>query len=104
MRYEIPLTATPQRFTINLSGKAYRVRLWWNVIGQRWVIDLANTDGEVIISSIPVVSGADLLDQYRYLGLGGKLYAYTDAELGEPPTRINLGSNGKIYWETEDDN
>jgi hypothetical protein len=99
--FEIPTTPTPQEFAITLGGVQYRVTLKWNVASNAWVIDFADTNGVPILAGVPLVTGVDLLEPYAYLNFGGKLYALTDNDADAPPTFVNLGVAGRLYWVTE---
>jgi hypothetical protein len=63
---EIPLTADNQQFSIILAGTTWRISITWRDL--YWIMDLQNDRGEPVISGIPLVTGADLLAQYAYMG------------------------------------
>ncbi len=46
-----------------------------------YVLDIADANGKPIVQGIPFVTGADLLAQYAYLGIGGQLIVQTDYDL-----------------------
>lgn len=45
-----------------------------------------------------MVTGADLLAQYGYLGFGGSLYVQTVQNPDATPTFTNLGTDCNLYW------
>ncbi|MBZ9939130.1 hypothetical protein LB518_22730 [Mesorhizobium sp. BR1-1-16] len=97
--YEIPLSAEPQSFTIALGTTEYRLSLQYlDTEEGGWMLNIADTSGNVILSGIPLVTGHDLLEQYAYLGLGGALYVETDTDVDAVPTFDNLGSTGHLYF------
>lgn len=100
--YEIPLeVGTPQTFSATLGGAEYRFTVrYLNVQDGGWVIDIADSAGNHIISGMPMVTGCDLLAQYRHLGFGGGLYVQTTSDPDAAPTFSNLGSDGMLYWVT----
>lgn len=98
--YEIPLSSTPQTFRIPLAGVTYQMTVRWNWINTSWVLDIADSSGNPIVSGIPLVTGADLLEQFGYLGLGGSLYVQTDNDPNAVPTYQNLGTTGHVYFST----
>ena len=77
MRYVIPLTPEPQRFSIVLA---------------------ADAEGVPLVSGIPLVAGCDLLEPYAYLGLGGALLLSGD----EPPSPDTLGRGVDLLFEVAD--
>lgn len=96
--YEIPLTAEPQRFAIALAGVTYRMRLAWReAAGGGWFLDIADPDAVPIVNGIPLVTGADLLEQYRHLGFVGSLVVQTDHDPEAVPTFDNLGSTSHLF-------
>jgi len=99
---EIPLTPEAQTFTITLGSVEYRITLVWREANEGgWVIDILTINDEPIIAGIPLVTGADLLAQYSYLGLCGELRVQTDNDPDEVPTFENLGDTSHVYFITE---
>ena len=100
--YEIPLTPEAQRFAIQLGGVDYQMKLWWNNSDQGgWTLDISDNNSVLIVGGIPLVTGADLLAQYGYLGFTGSLFCYTDDQPLQPPSYENLGSQSHVYFETD---
>ena len=100
--YEIPLQATPQTLAITLAGVQYKLTVRWNNINQSWVIDVADSNGNKILSGIPMVTGADLLEQFGYLDFGGELIVQTDNDPDAVPMFTNLGDTGHLYFVVTD--
>lgn len=96
--FEIPLSPEPQKFNITLAGVERQLRFSWNSVSQSWFFDLNQADGTPILQGLPVVTGADLLAQFKYLGLGGAIVAQTDFETDAVPTFENLGILGRLYF------
>ncbi len=95
--FEVPLNGQPQTLQITLSNVAYQLTIQWrNSAG--WVLDIAKQDGTVVLQGVPLVTGADLLAQYRYLGIGGSLVVSTDANPDAVPTYTNLGTASHLYF------
>lgn len=95
--YEIPLSADPQTFNIALAGTTYGFNVQWNVQNASWIIDIADASGNPIVSGIPMVTGADLLEQYAYLGFQFALVAQTDNAPDVVPTFETLGQTSHLY-------
>lgn len=100
MRYEIPLSATPQTLSIALGSATYSLTLTWCDPGQCWTLAISDTQGAPILSSVPLVTGTDLLAPYAYLNFGGQLVAFTDNAPAVPPTFQDLGTTGHLYFVT----
>jgi hypothetical protein len=97
--YEIPLTPTPQSFSIALGGVTYKMTVVW-VVGCGWVLNIADANGVSIVNGVPLVTGVDLLDQYAYLGFTGSLVVQTDHDADAVPTFDNLGLTSHLFFVT----
>lgn len=96
--YEIPLSPNAQTFQIPLAGVTYSMTIKWNWTNASWILDIADASGNPLISGIPLVTGADLLEQYGYVGIGGSLYVQTDNEPNVVPGYSDLGITGHVYF------
>lgn len=96
---EIPLTAENQQFSISLAGVTYQMAVTWRAAF--WCLDIMDSSGTDLIMGIPLITGADLLAQYNYLGLGFSLYVGCDDPANENPTETDLGTNSHLYVVTE---
>jgi hypothetical protein len=100
--FKIPLVVgTPQRFSITLGQVEYQLTLrYLNIDEGGWIIDIADAIGTPIVQGIPLVTGADLLAQYKHLGFGGRLRVQTLSDPDAVPTFENLGDDGALWWVT----
>lgn len=97
--YEIPLTPTPQRFGITLAQVEYVVTFYWAAApGGGWTLDIADSAGRPMIGGIAVVTGANLLAGYEYLGFSGTLAVQTDHDTDAIPTFNNLGLTSHVLF------
>lgn len=93
--------ATPQQFTISLAGVTYTVRLTWNWLAQQWILDLYDASGTtLLLGGHPLITGADLLGQFAYLGIGGALVAQSVSKSDATPSFTGLGVNDQLYFVT----
>lgn len=99
--FRVPLVPTAQRFDITFAGRALTLTARWNGEAPAWSIDLADgLTGESLLNNLDLVTGVDLLEQFRYLGIAGGLFAFTDGDSKEPPTETNLGTGSNLYLVT----
>lgn len=98
--FEIPLSPEPQRFGIELAGKAYQMRFAWCRDAQSWTLDLRDGLGNELILGASVVTGTDIFGQYPHLAIPGALIAQTDHDANAVPTFENLGVEGRVYFVT----
>jgi hypothetical protein len=96
--YEIPLIPSPQTFQLTLDNISYQMQVVWNWVMQAWVLDIYDIQGDALVLGIPMVTGADLLEQYAYLGFTGKLVVESDQDTLAPPTFTNLGLLAHLYY------
>ena len=88
-----------QQFDVDLGGQPFVLVCRWNDVSGAWYLDLydARTQAPLVLS-MPLVSGADLLAQYRHLGLKGSLFATVDGDDWAIPTFENLGLEGRLTY------
>ena len=97
--YKIPLANIPQRFLISLGGRSLRIENRYNSEARGWTISLFDGDTDaVIFTNMPLVTGTDLLRQYKHLGLVGKLFVLTDGDNNAVPTEKSLGVDSNLYY------
>ena len=95
---EIPLIAAGQTFSVMLAGVSYNMTVRWNIPAACWMLDIADTNDNPILSGLPMITGADLLEQYGYLNIGGQLIVSSDNDPNQVPTYTSLGTLGHLYF------
>ncbi len=98
--YTIPFVPnTPQRFSVALLNITYNLRTRFSKGSLAWMLDLSDTDNNLIIGSIPLVTGCDLLEQYHYLEIGGGLYVNNSGIPNNNVPRFqDLGVNSQLVF------
>lgn len=97
--YEIPLSPDPQTFRVTLGGVDYRLRFTYReATAGGWVLDIMDSEGGALVQGVPLVTGADLLEQYQYLGINGALYVQGSPDPDSVPTFENLGTESLLFW------
>ena len=101
--YLLPFENTPQRFEIELEGRAFIVQCVWNGEIPAWVVDFSDAEtGEALFCGQPLVAGVDILAQHRAVtGLKGQIFIYTNGDENAAPTFENLGAESNAYLVTE---
>lgn len=95
---EIPLIPAPQILRISLSGVTYVLSLKWFAVAGVWLLDISDVNGNSLVAGAPLVTGTDLLLQYRHLGFVGGLWCATDGDPDAAPTFTNLGDTSHLYY------
>ena len=98
MIIELPLTPDPsQRFTVQLGRVKYDFYVKFNSRSGVWTFDLSVASSKaVLLQSIPIVLGADLLAPYN-LAIG-RLIATDTSSRGRDATTEDLGTRVKLVW------
>jgi len=96
--YEVPLISAPQTLSTTWAGVVYNLNIYWNWPSQTWIMDIADSANTPLLSGVPLVTGCDLLAQYKYLKIGGQLTVQTDHDRLAPPTFTNLGQTSHLYF------
>jgi Domain of unknown function (DUF6983) len=97
---ELPMIASPQIFKATLAGISYRFRTRWNDVSRCWVMDVFDSNEVLMIGGLALVTGADLISQFEYLGIGGQIVVQTDGDKDIVPDYNSLGSTGHVYFLT----
>ena len=99
--YVLPLIAAPQSFSVTIGGTSYQMTLAYHNVDQGgWALDISDSAGNLLVCGIPLVTGADLLAQYGYLGIGGSLWVQSAGDPDAVPTFANLGTGSNVYLVT----
>lgn len=100
----IPLTTDPNdtfssTIPVNGKNKKFYFFLRYNEEAEYWVMDLSDENKQPIVSSIPLISGINILEQYEYLKIGKAYIINTDKSLlADKPDANNLGDTFKLVW------
>ena len=97
--YEIPLSPSPQVFSVTLNGIQYELTFTWRDAAMGgWMMDIADRAGTPIACGLPLVTGSDLLAQFAYLDMRGGMTVLTDGDKFATPTFRNLGIRSHLFW------
>ena len=100
--FEIPLSGANQTLAIVLNGVSYIIRLIFCQTTDSqacWLLDINDQNDNPIVCGIPLVTVADMLEQYAYLNFGFILYCFTDGNLSANPTFSNLGTTSHLQFQ-----
>jgi len=104
--FTIALTTRPnseQSFKLTLEGGKrninIKLRLRYMDLCDYWLADITDNDsGEELISSLPLVCGADLLGQFEHLKLGHAWVVKVEPTELQMPDNEALGSTFLLIW------
>ncbi|GLQ96481.1 phage baseplate plug family protein [Dyella mobilis] len=95
--FEIPLAGVSTTFQTTILNVVYTLTLQWRNAAGLWFLDIADASANPIVSGLPLVTGADLLEQYGYLEFGFELWVQSDVNPDDLPTYENLGTSSHLY-------
>ena len=99
--YLIPKSNDPQSFGVNLAGINYTLTFKWNDSDQSgWIMDIGDEANNPLACSLPLITGANVIDGLNYLGIQGVLIVYTNGDESAVPTYDNLGTDCNLYFGT----
>jgi hypothetical protein len=96
--FEIPLIGQSETFSVVLLNITYQFSVTWRDAVSTWFLDIADASGNPLVQGIPLVTGADLLGQYEYLGIGGALIVMLDGDQTVEPTYVTLGQSAHLRF------
>ncbi|MBD1228575.1 phage baseplate plug family protein [Xenorhabdus griffiniae] len=94
---EIPLLNENQLFDIQLGGIEYRMKIQYREIAG-WILDIMHPNSEPIVLGVPLVTGIDILERYRYLGFNGALVFVCNGV--DEKSEEAVGGTGRLYFKS----
>ena|SRR5665213_2888284 len=100
----VPLNPIPNQVLsvpLTLDGTVTYVTLTlrYNEIAGYWVMTLADGNGNLLLDSVPLVTGLNLLDQFAYLETGkAAIINASGITTLDYPNSFNLGSDFLLIW------
>lgn len=91
---EIPLKPNSQTLRCSIGGVKYSLTLIWR--GTGYVLDIADNSGVAIACGLSIVTGSDLLAQFKHLGINGALVVLSDSDRSLVPEFADLGVNSHL--------
>jgi hypothetical protein len=73
-----------------LDGVRIRLRAMYNASAGGWFLDLSSTDRTLIVGSIALVPGVDLLRPFKHLALPQGVLFVEDLQTGAAPDLVTL--------------
>ena len=101
--FEVPLQPYPHQFRLSVRDNDYLMRLYYREADEAgWHMDFSDAANQAWkIAGIPLLTGLDLLMQYKFLLLGFELWLKHDYGL-DMPAYGDLGSVARLYVVTPD--
>jgi len=103
---QIPLTTDPnQTFSVTIPGDTKSLELTftlsYNTMSGYWVLGIYDSSENALVLGIPLLPDIDLLEQYKYMGLGTAVLLNIGDQSIAAPDDENLSSNFALMWEYE---
>lgn len=81
-----------------MNGITYNLIVKWNPFSNAWILYVEDDQGNPMLSGIPLVPGADLLEQFAYIGIGGAFVVQSSNDPNEVPDYTTLGTVGNLFF------
>tara|TARA_R110000868_G_scaffold328330_1_gene589193 strand:- start:56 stop:376 length:321 start_codon:yes stop_codon:yes gene_type:complete len=95
--YTLPLKNIPQRFEINIAGNDLVLVSTWDYLNTTWYLTIIEQSTQtILVNNTPLVTGINLLVQYKYLGFNFSLVVVSEGDFFALPTQDNLGSTCNV--------
>lgn len=103
----VPLSTAPNQslsvaLSINRQSVSLKLKVSFNQQAGFWVMDIADSHGRPLVSSIPLVSGVwpagNLLSPYAYLNIGSAFLINQNGVASDWADSSNLGSDFVLLW------
>lgn len=86
-------------FNIELDQSVYNFRFIYNQRISRWLMDISDQFGNLIVAGIVLLNGVDLLAKYRELPVPpGTLYVWDTTNSGLDPDGTNFGGSVLLMY------
>jgi len=91
--------------TLNVNGGSLtlNLQLRYNTAGGFWVLSIADRDGNALVSSVPLITGAwpaaNILAPYHYLGIGSAVVINMSGGVPDWPDEQSLGNGFELLWD-----
>jgi hypothetical protein len=100
----VPTDSNPNQtwqVTVSINGavSTFTVTLNYNPVGQYWSMSLFDASGNLLLSSMPLVTGTNLLGQFQYL-FSGSVWIINASNVTTPnyPNDQDLGTDFQWLW------
>lgn len=95
--FRIPLLNIPQRFEINLAGNDLILETQWDYLNTTWFVSIFDSiTQDILLSSLPLVTGSNLVSQFNYLDFNFSLVVVSEGDILAVPTEDNLGTTSNL--------
>jgi hypothetical protein len=87
------------KFKITLSGTIFTLSVRYNTRSSRWLMDISDPSGNIILAGIPVLIQRDMTGQYPTLAIpSGTFFSTDDTGQGNQPTLYSFGTDHTLWY------
>lgn len=103
MIQEIKLDNSPNqtmKVELNIDGgtKVLQLILRYNMMANYWVMTILDSLGVMVLDSIPLLTGLNILKPYKYLKIGSAALLKVGSTVKDYPDDTDLGSDFILGW------
>jgi hypothetical protein len=102
--YILPFTSQPgQSFNTTgvIDGAPLTLQLTcgFSEMALCWIVSISDRLGNLLLDSLPLLTGANVLGQYAYLAIGSMFVINASGVAMDSPDSTNLGSDFLVIWD-----
>ena len=98
MKILSPKTNTPSKSNFELEGMVLELRTRYNYLAECWTLDIADAQGDPLLTGLMLVPGHDLLTPYLELKKTLGALVLVEKSRGDYKSPDLLGINTKLLW------
>ncbi|MDQ0202472.1 phage baseplate plug family protein [Pectinatus haikarae] len=103
----IPLQAVPnQTFSSKIPVDKQNITLSftlnYNELANYWVVSITDSNGTMLITSLPIIPAQNILEQFKYMNIGSAYVVPRQTISEEWPTENTLDSDWYLVWSDTD--
>lgn len=99
----IPVQAVPNctfasKIPVDDMNLILSFSITYNELAKYWVVDIADSDGNMLIRGLPVIPAQNILEQFQYLKIGSAYILPRSTVSEQWPTADTLTSDWYLVW------
>lgn len=86
-------------FVVTLATVQYTFSMTYNTRMSRWILDIGDASGNLLLAGLPVLIDRNMNGQYFYLEIPqGTLFCVDDTNTDTEPTRLSFGLSNTGWY------
>lgn len=95
---DIPNNTFSSKIPVDGKNLTLTFRVTYNELAKYWLIDINDTNGNVLIRGLPVIPAQNILEPYQYMQIGSAYILPRTKVKEQWPTAGTLSSDWYLVW------